>query len=239
MQDKIFDLLLEQEEVTWKTLILDLVKSEEMNPWDINITLLTQKYIQVIKEMQEHDLRISGKILLAAAILLKIKSSHLIDHDITRLDQLIHQEEEELGEEDLFEELSSGERKLREKYKLIPKNPQPRTRKVSVNDLISALQKAMASKRRILAKQRPQKFVAPKKGIDILEVIRELYHKIVYYNKKDEKKLTFSRLLPPKASKRQKVHTFVPLLHLENQQKVETTQKEAFDEIYVKLLKGK
>tara|TARA_Y100000310_G_scaffold228833_1_gene231170 strand:+ start:1114 stop:1845 length:732 start_codon:yes stop_codon:yes gene_type:complete len=238
MQEKIFDLLIGHEEVSWKTLIFDLVKSEQMDPWDINITLLTQKYIQVIKEMKEHDLRISGKILLAAAVLLKMKSSHLIDHDITKLDQLIHQEEEELGE-DLFEELSSGERRLREKYKLIPKNPQPRQRKVSVEDLIGALQKAMASKRRILAKQRPQKFVAPKKGIDILEVIRELYYKIVYYEKKDQKNLTFSKLLPPKAGRREKVHTFVPLLHLENQQKVETTQKQAFDEIYVKLLKGK
>tara|TARA_Y100000034_G_scaffold129397_1_gene185769 strand:+ start:1284 stop:2003 length:720 start_codon:yes stop_codon:yes gene_type:complete len=235
MQEKIFDLLIGHEEVSWKTLIFDLVKSEQMDPWDINITLLTQRYIQVIKDMKEHDLRISGKILLAAAILLKMKSAHLIDHDITRLDQLIHQEEEELGEEDLFEELS-GERRLREKYKLIPRNPQPRTRKVSMTDLVKALQKAMASKRRILAKQRPVRFNPPKKGVDILEVIRELYHKIVYYNKKDEKKLTFSRLLPPKASKREKIHTFIPLLHLENQQRVETMQKKAFDEIYVKLL---
>ena len=52
MQQKIFDLLLEQEEISWKTIIYDLVKSEEMDPWDINITLLTQKYIQVIKEMK-------------------------------------------------------------------------------------------------------------------------------------------------------------------------------------------
>ena len=237
MQEKIFDMLLEQEEVSWKTLIYDLVKTEQMNPWDINITLLTQRYIQVIKEMKEHDLRISGKILLAAAILLKLKSSHLIDHDITKLDQLISQEEEILGEDDLFEELSAGERKLREKYKLIPRNPQPRTRKVSVEDLIGALQKAMASKKRILAKQRPLKFVAPKKGVDILEVIRELYHKIVYYNKKDHKTLTFTKLLPPNAGRKEKVHTFVPLLHLENQHKVETTQKQHFDEIYVKLLK--
>ena len=235
MQQKIFDMLLQQEEVGWKTLIYDLVKTEQMNPWDVNITLLTQKYIQMIKEMKEHDLRISGKILLAAAILLKMKSAHLIDHDISRLDQLIHQDEE-LGEDDLFEELSEGQRRLREKYKLIPKNPQPRTRKVSVNDLVKALQTAMASKRRILARQRPVKFVPPKKGMDILEVIRDLYHKIVYYNKKDQKKLTFSRLLPPQAGKREKVHTFVPLLHLENLQKVETTQKVPFDEIYVKLL---
>src|SRR3989338_8864918 len=153
MQQKIFYLLLEQEEIGWKSLIYDLIKTEQMDPWDVNITLLTQKYIQAIKAMQKHDLRISGKILLAAAILLKIKTSHLLEHDITKLDQLISQNNEGIGEEELFEELESGEKRLREKYKLITRNPQPRTRKHSVNDLIEALQKAMASKKRILAKQ--------------------------------------------------------------------------------------
>lgn len=238
MQQKIFDMLLEQEEVTWKSLIYELVKTEQMDPWDINISLLTQKYIQVIKAMQEHDLRISGKILLAAAILLKMKSAHLIDHDISKLDSLISRTDEETDDE-LFEELATGERKLREKYKLIPKNPQPRTRKVSVNDLINALQKAMASKKKILERQRPTKFVPPKRGLDILEVIRELYHKIVYYDQKDKKNLTFSRLLPPRPGKIEKVHTFIPLLHLENLHKVETSQKAHFDEIYIRLLDKK
>ena len=237
MQQKIFDLLLEQEEIGWKSLIYDLIKTEQMDPWDVNITLLTQKYIQAIKAMQKHDLRISGKILLAAAILLKIKTSHLLEHDITKLDQLISQNNECIGEEELFEELESGEKRLREKYKLIPRNPQPRTRKVSVNDLIEALQKAMASKKRILAKQRPTRFIPPKRGMDILEVIRDIYHKIVYYDKKDKENLTFSTLLPAGADKLEKVHTFIPLLHLENEHKIETTQKEHFEEIYIKLLK--
>ena len=239
MQQQIFDMLLNQEEVSWKSLIYELIKTEQMDPWDINITLLTQKYIQVIKAMQEHDLRISGKILLAAAVLLKIKSTHLVDHDISQLDSLINQSDEQMEGEELFEELNSGERKLKEKYKLIPKNPQPRTRKVSVEDLIQALQKAMVSKRRILEQQRPSKFVPPKRGLDILEVIRELYHKIVYYDQKDQKNLTFSKLVPPGAGKREKVHTFIPLLHLENLQKVETSQKQHFDEIYVRLLDKK
>ena len=47
MQDKIWDVLLKEEEIGWRSILYDLVKSEKMNPWDINITLLTQKYIQV------------------------------------------------------------------------------------------------------------------------------------------------------------------------------------------------
>ena len=98
MQQKIFDMLLKNEEVSWRTIIYDLVKTEQMDPWDLDVSLLTKKYIKIIKNMQEHDLRISGKVLLAAAILLKIKSTHLVENDITKLDALINQEENELEE---------------------------------------------------------------------------------------------------------------------------------------------
>lgn len=236
MQQQIFDLLLEQEDVTWKTILYDLVNSEQMDPWDIDITRLTQKYIQAIKAMQEHDFRISGKILLAAAFLLKIKSAYLIEHDISNLDALINSTAEAIDEEELFNEMENGKQK-REQFQLIPRNPQPRSRKVSLHDLIEALQKAMATKRKILAQQRPAKFVLPEKKMDILGIIRDLYHKIVYYAQKEQgSRLKFSTLLPPQAGRREKVYTFIPLLHLENQGKVETTQEKHFDEIYVKLL---
>tara|TARA_Y100000310_G_scaffold124700_1_gene123500 strand:+ start:119383 stop:120102 length:720 start_codon:yes stop_codon:yes gene_type:complete len=239
MQEQIFDMLLKEDEVSWRTIIVDLVKSEQMDPWNLDVTLLTQKYIQVIKEMSEHDLRVSGKIVLAAAVLLKIKSSHLLDKDISRFDDLLAPEEtlEEL-EDELFEEVEGGLRRVREKYSLIPRNPQPRNRKVSVQDLVNALQRAMASKKRVLAKIKPVKFNMPDRHIDIMEVIRDVYHKVMYYSEKDKKKeISFSRLLPPKAGRTEKVYTFLPLLHLENQHKVEMNQQEAFAEIHVGLKK--
>lgn len=240
MQEQVFDLLLKEEDVTWRTILYDLVKTEQMDPWNIDITLLTKKYIKVIKEMQEHDFRISGKILLAAAFLLKIKSAHLIDHDISNLDALINSTEEAVDEDELFDELESGGRRKRDKYQLIPRNPQARSRKVSIHDLVEALQKALITKRKILAQQKPVKFKIPVRKMDIMGVIRDLYHKIVHYSQKEnKKKLSFSKLLPPRAGKREKAYTFIPLLHLENQKKVITSQKEPFDEIWVKLMKKK
>ena len=238
MQQKLFDILLDQGELDWKNIIYDLVKSEQMDPWDIDLKVLTQKFIQVIKDLQEQDFKIPGKILLAAAILLKIKATHLIDNDITKLDQLINQTDEDV-EEELFDEIEvARHRKEKQEYKLIPRNPQPRNRKVSVNDLVEALQRAMSTKKKILAKQRPVKFTHHLgKKIDIMEVIRDIYHKINYYSDKDNGKITFTRLLPPKAGKQEKVFTFLPLLHLENQHKIETEQKKHFDEIQIQLLK--
>ena len=236
MQQQVFDILLEQEDVTWKSLLFELVRTEQMDPWDIDITLLSKKYIQIIKEMQVQDFRISGKILLAAAFLLKIKSAHLVEHDISNLDKLINQSEE-VDEEGLFSDLENGPRE-KQAFTLIPRNPQARNRKVSLHDLVDALQRAMATKKRILAQRKPVKFVLPQRRIDIMGVIRDLYLKIVYYHHKDNaEKMSFTQLLPPRAGRQEKVYTFIPLLHLENQQKVETTQEKAFEEIYVKLLK--
>jgi len=241
-QQEVIDLLLEQDDVTWRTILLDLVKTEQMDPWDVNITLLTQKYMQVVKELQEHDLKISGKILLAAALLLRIKSTYFIDKDLAEFDQLLYQQPDEMDEnwDSLNEE--QKEQRIKEKYKLIPRNPQPRNRKVSIHDLIKALQKAMETKKRILDTQRPVKYHLPRKGMDIVEVIYDLYHKIMYYsNKQDqpEQKITFTQLLPPQAGKQEKAFTFIPLLHLESLQKVETVQAKPFDEIYITLKENK
>ena len=232
MQQQVMDLLLQQEEVTWKTILYDLVKSEQMDPWDINITLLTQEYIKIIKKMQEHDLRVSGRILLAAAFLLKMKSTHLIDNDLTNLDKLLHQTED--AEEELLDLMEAAPARSKDKYQLIPRHPQPRNRKVSIHDLVQALQQALASKRRILAREHPVTFHLPKSKNDIVTIIRDMYYKIAYYAKKEDT-ISFTRLLPPAAGKKEKVYTFVPLLHLENDQKIATKQAAAFDEMYVSM----
>ncbi len=242
MQEKLVELLLNQDELGWKKIIYDLVESEQMDPWDINISLLTQKFIQVIKKAQEHDLKIPGKIVLAAAILLKIKATHLVENDISNLDRLLNQTEE-IAEDELFDEIQQG---LRGKGQttlpqLIPRNPQPRNRKVSVHDLVDALQRAMATKKRILEQQRPVAFpYKPHKKMDIVDVIRDVYHKITYYSNKDkEAKVTYTKLLPPKAGKQEKVYTFMPLLHLENEHKIEMEQQKHFEEIHISLVKKK
>ena len=72
--ERVLDLLLKESEITWQTILGDLVKSGEINPWDVNISELAKKYLEIIKKMQESNLFISGKVLLASAILLKIKS---------------------------------------------------------------------------------------------------------------------------------------------------------------------
>jgi len=228
--EKIFQLLYSQDEVTWQALLYELIKKEQMNPWDVNISLLTKKYIETIKKLEELDFRISGKVLLAAAILLKIKSDRLLNEDLSELDRLLTQEEELIDELDLEE----PQRLYEEKHPLIPRTPQPRKRKVSVFDLVKALEKALEVKqRRVMNSIPPMDVKIPKKTRDITQIIREVYGKIKsFFIINKQKSLTFTQLVPSK-TKEDKIYTFIPLLHLTTQRKVDLNQQEHFGEIEI------
>jgi len=236
--ERIFNIIFSKaDEVTWQSIIYELVKSEQMDPWDIDVSILAQKYIGMLRTLKEHDFRVSGKVLLAAAILLKIKSNKLVGEDLSELDRLligVEEEIEELG----FDETSQIP-KLGEIPTLIPRTPQPRKRKVSIFDLVEALERALeVKKRRLLNSIPPLNLEAPKKKKDITEIIREVYGRIKsFFINALKDKLTFSKLLPSE-SKEDKVHTFIPLLHLAQQNKIELVQDIPFGEIEV-LLKRK
>ncbi|MCH8003838.1 MAG: segregation/condensation protein A [Nanoarchaeota archaeon] len=231
--EKIFQLLYTQDEVTWQALLYDLIKKEQMNPWDVNISLLTKKYIETIKKLEELDFRISGKVLLAAAILLKLKSNRLLNEDLSELDRLLTQSEEDLIDE---LDLEEPQRQDEEKHSIIPKTPQPRKRKVSVFDLVKALEKALEVKqRRVMNSIPPMDVKIPKKTKDITQIIREVYSKIKsFFIINKQKSLTFTQLVPSK-TKEDKIYTFIPLLHLTTQRKVDLHQQEHFGEIEIML----
>ncbi|HLG24844.1 MAG TPA: ScpA family protein [Candidatus Nanoarchaeia archaeon] len=232
--ERIFNILLSKsDEITWQTIIYELVKSEQMDPWDVDISLLTHKYIEMLRSLKEHDFRVSGKVLLAAAILLKIKSNKLVGDELTELDKLLVGAEDEAQELD-FEEPGRIE-KLTEIPTLIPRTPQPRKRKVSIFDLVDALERALeVKKRRLLQSIPPLNVEAPKKRKDVTEVIREIYGKIKAFFFRSKGVLTFSQLLPSE-SREDKVHTFIPLLHLAQQNKIDLEQETSFGEISVML----
>src|SRR3989339_53298 len=196
--DRIFNIIFSKaDEITWQSIIYELVKNEQMDPWDIDVSILAQKYI---------DMLLIG----------------------------VEEEMEELG----FDETSEIT-KLDEITSLIPKTPQPRKRKVSIFDLVEALERALeVKKRRLLHSIPPLNLEAPKKKKDVTEIIREVYGRIrLFFVNALQGKLTFTKLLPSE-SKEDKVHTLIPLLHLAQQNKIELVQESHFGEIEI-LLKRK
>ena len=240
-QERIFTILFKEDDLTWQNIIYDLIRTEEMNPWDIDVSLIAHKFLEMLKKLKEMDFRISGKVVLASAILLKIKSNKLLEDDINAFDSLISSIDDP-GE--LLDELPldypGEESKERERPKLVPRTPQPRKRKVSVYDLVQALEKAFeVESRRPIYVEPKIKLKAPENVVDITEVIKDVYQKVEDYYEKNGKtqRLTFSQLIPSD-SKEDKVFTFIPLLHLENQQRVDMDQKIHFGEIEIELLRN-
>jgi len=234
MQDKLYNMLLNKDEITWQSIIYDLIKSEQLNPWDIDISLLTKKYIDRIKKMQESNLFISGKVLLASALLLRIKTHKLVTEEILNFDNKLNPPEDFEEIEELYDNAPFPA----EKPLLTIKTPMPRKRKVTLNDLMNALQKALeVSSRKALRRQlEAQVNVSiPEKKIDITSLIMDVYKRISEFFKTEKKnKLTFTKLVnSPK--KEDKILTFIPLLHLYAEEKINIEQETHFGEIFIDL----
>ena len=233
MEDKIIELVVGKEEVTWKSMLLDLVRAEGMDPWNVNITLLTQKYLEMLKKLKDLDFRVSGKMVLAAAILLRLKTSRLVGEDMMELDRLMRPQEE-LSEDEFYGELESGNAgpEQVEYPQLFPRTPQPRKRKVSIYDLMNALNKALEVKERRVLRSLPLTSIRmPEKKYDISKLIASVYDRIRELFSR-EHRVTFSQVI---SRPEDRVLTFISLLHLANQdqRKVDLVQKEPFGEIEI------
>jgi segregation and condensation protein A len=233
--DRIFDLLFVQDELSWKDLIFKLIEEEHMDPWDIDVSILSQKFLEMLSKLRELDFRISGKMILASAVLLKMKSDILIDQDIAHFDNVMNATEEDMPLEDAQIVLADSTGQVQ----IFPRTPQPRKRKVSVFDLVKALEKALEveSRRRPIGKKIEMKI--PDRRFDLGKAMHVVYDKVEkHYNNKKTKDttLTFEQLVMS-GTKNDKVLTFVPLLHLDTQRKIDLEQEDHFTSIAVRLTK--
>jgi segregation and condensation protein A len=236
MQDQILDMLLKRDEITWKDLITNLVKSEQMDPWDVDLSLLAQKYIEILKQLKEVNFFVSGKVVLAASILLKIKTNKLLNQNFADFDSLLFSNDDE-DEEDYISNYHKGEEGLN--VKLTIKTPQARKRKVSLQDLMGALEKALdVDERRSIRKRRferiPDSIKIPERKINLGDKIKVIHTRINDWFLKNKSDITFKHLLED-GSKSDKVYTFMPLLHLENHNKIKMNQPVHFENIYIQL----
>lgn len=62
-QEQFYDIITSKE-VSWQALIYELIQTEQLDPWDIDISLLAQKYLEKIKQLEEANFFVSSKVLL-------------------------------------------------------------------------------------------------------------------------------------------------------------------------------
>jgi len=232
-QEQVHDLLFSRE-IEWKEIIYDLINTEQLDPWDINITILTEKYLEKIAKIEETDFFVSSKVLLAATFLLRIKSEILLTKHIKDIDDILFEKSEKkkyvLEKIELEEEIPQ----------LMPRSPIPRYKRITLKELVESLNKAISTenrriKREIINKNvlREAGFSLPKKRFSIKNKIKEIHNNLFEYFKgnKEKKKIGFTEFIGN--TKEEKINAFLPLLHLENQKKVWLEQKKHFDEIYI------
>src|SRR5580704_2929477 len=79
-------------------LLLYLIKKEEVNIYEVNLTKLATQFIEYIDLMRQFDLEIAGEFLVMASTLMYIKSRELLP-----VDQQVQVEGEEEGEDPRWE----------------------------------------------------------------------------------------------------------------------------------------
>lgn len=230
--EKICEILFAKDEITWQSILYELIHSGEINPWDIDIGDLARQYIEIVKKLKAFDFKVSGKAVLAAAILLRIKSTRLVGEDLEEFDRILTGQEQD----DFFDEPFTVENVPSDPTQpLIPRTPQPRKRKVSIYDLMSALEKALEVKHRRVLRNVPTFDVhLPKKKLNINLSIQNVYLRIRRLALAGTENMTFDHLVPSK-TKEDRVMTFVPLLHLDNRHLIELSQQEPFGTIAIML----
>jgi segregation and condensation protein A len=69
-------------------ILVNLARNGEIDPWNIDIVEITDKFLREVEELEKMDLRVSGRTLLYAAVLLRMKSNILVEAD-EQVDELI------------------------------------------------------------------------------------------------------------------------------------------------------
>jgi len=236
-QEQIQDLLFSRE-IGWKDIIYDLINTEQLNPWDIDISTLSERYLQKIDEYEEADFFVSSKVLLAAALLLRIKSEILLNKYIKSIDEILFGKVEK--KKYILERIELDE----EIPLLIPRSPIPRYKKVTLKELMESLGKAINTENRRIKKEilinnavRATGFSLPKRKFSIKNKIKSIHETLlIHFDKnKDKLKISFTEFVNDNPE--EKLISFSPLLHLENSKKVWLEQTEHFGEIHIWLKK--
>lgn len=211
------------EQPAWKTILISLVKSERMDPWNIDVKILAEKYLEKIRSLNSTDLRLPANAILASAILLKFKARSL------RLPSL--EEEEELRIKSLMteEELLGG---------MMPELISPnlvREGKVSLDQLVQSIEEILdKTKSKVLrerdGRERPV-FNLPFAGLNMEEKMKEVLD--LARSHADETGLARFSVMVRGKETNSVVECFLALLFLINQNQVSAWQEVLFGEILV------
>lgn len=221
-------------------LLLYLVKKEEVDIYEVNLTKIATQFIEYVRLMKELDLDIAGEFLVMAATLMYIKSRELLPK--SQQTEVLEEEEEEDPRWELIRQLVEYKKfkdaaaRLQEReylqeqiYARVPGRPdfavEPvNTRpEVSIFDLVNAVSNIL------------KRFAQREQSRDVFEDKWTVSEKIEAVSAllRERKRLRFSELFEEAAHRGEVVVTFLALLELIRMKQLRVTQEEAFAEIEI------
>ena len=224
-------------------LLCHLIDKNKMDIYDINLSEITDQYIEYLKKQEELNLEIASEFLVMASTLLYLKSKKLLPKQ--------EDEEEELTEEELirriieykkFKEISKKLKenyleysnryyKLQEEIKLPKQKLEKEYEKNTIPDIYSNLVKRNEEKVNQNAKNIEK--IAITDNYTVASKVKEMYKVLI-----KQKRFIFNKLFSiNKRNKQEVVTAFSGLLELSRRNKVETDQKELFGDIEVEKAK--
>ncbi|HNW25790.1 MAG TPA: ScpA family protein [Candidatus Gastranaerophilaceae bacterium] len=238
-------------------ILVSMAKTGKVNPWNIDIVDITDKYLAQLFQMKAQNLKLTGRTLLFAAILLKLKSNVLENIDIVEFEGSYEEEANDLDYNDDFdngyEDYGSNVISIDEVLQRRTSVRLNRNRVVTLKDLIRQLEfYEMIDRKQSLknaherAKRRVRSFanLSPDDIVnlahdeyieDSVQKLRENLEQIF----KKEKRIELNELT---LLGMDKVTAYIALLFLSAESDYELVQKEFYSDLYVtrsKWLKNK
>ena len=220
-------------------LLCHLIDKNKMDIYDINLSEITDQYIQFIKQMEEENLEITSEFLVMATTLLYIKSKNLLPKQDV--------EEEEVSEEELirriieYKKYKEITKKLRENFQIYSDRiyklqeeielPKQKLEKDYDNKLIPELYSNIIKRNEEKVNVNAQNIekIAITDTYTVASKVKEMLRVLV-----KSKKFVFNKMFSIKKHNKQEVVTaFSGLLELSRRSKVVTVQEDLFSDILV------
>jgi segregation and condensation protein A len=220
-------------------LLLYLVKKEEVDIYEVNLTKIATQFIEYIELMRQLDLEVAGEFLVMASTLMYIKSRELLP-----VHQQVEAEDEEEEEDprwelirqlveykkfkDVAAQLQKREAEQENVFPHLPgqlefESAKPPRPEVSLFDLIHAISSVL---KRFQQRDEPRDIFEDKWTVsEKIELLRELIA--------GKGVLKFSELFQQSASRMEVVVTFLALLELIRLKQIVVSQRAPFSEIEI------
>ncbi|HYA61346.1 MAG TPA: ScpA family protein [Candidatus Acidoferrum sp.] len=204
-------------------ILVSLAKDGEIDPWDIDIVDMTDKFLAKVEKMEKLDLRISSRTLLFASMLLRMKSDALAEREYDKEDDSGYVEED-----DGPEYFPTLKHKVRRRAK----------RRVTLSELIEELKKATKRKersdiRRLRAVHHDNVDALVAAHSEDIEKQIELLSSVLKQRQGERGYILFSELIAVKTPE-DVVKTYIPLLFMANRRQIKLEQQEIFGDIFIK-----